>query len=231
MVIKKKNTSERKEHNWFMFAMGLKHHVFADYISIKLAHLMEPLTFVPSTFARMVELVEKLLKLYLSFKEQREDALSHYSSIYGHNIEKLRTQAANYDEVFNEVDIRQFASAFDDKRGALFQHLRYGSQPTIDGFSTNINVLMPIVEKVFFSSTLKHQETDKKMINHNSAIYMLLTASQMDQSRNPKLLIRAIQMDNPYFEAYKTYCNELSEFDKKFNQQLERQKKDQGNEG
>lgn len=216
MVIKKKNTSEKKDQNWFMFGIGLKLYVFADYIFIKLAHLMEPLIFVPSTFARMVELVEKSLKLYLAFHEQKEDALSHYSSKYGHNIEKLRNQAAKFDEVFNEKEIKKFTAVFDDRKGALYQHLRYASQPNIDGFKTNINSLMPIVERIFFSSILYHPEDNKKMINHNSAIFILLTENELDQSKNPELLVRAIKMNNPFFDDYKTYCEELAEADQKF---------------
>lgn len=202
--------------------MALKRHVFADYISIKLAHLTEPLTFACSNLSRMVELAEKSLKLYLAFKEKREDALSHYSKRYGHSIRDLRTQAAIESKKFDQEDIRQFSSVFDDKQGALFQHFRYGSQSNITGYNTNMNSLMSVTEKIFFHSILDHSEQDKRMINHGSAIFMLLTKDQRDQSRNPKDLIQVIQSNNPFFEEYKSYCIELAEEDQRILKQLKK---------
>jgi|GEM_PF-2116827 len=220
MVIKKKNTSIKKDKSWFMFATGLKTRLFADYISIKLDRLIEPQTLIPSIFPRMVELCEKSLKLYLALQEKKNNALSHYSSEYGHNIKKLRIQAGNYNPVFNEKEIKKLSAVFDDKSGTLFQHLRYGSQSTIDGFSTNIKTTMTIVEKIFFHSILDHPKEIKKMINHNSEIFMLLTKSQLSQSRKPNLLIQAIEMDNPFFNDYKAYCMELDEEEYRFTSPL-----------
>lgn len=209
MVIHKQNTSEKKDKNWFMFAMGLSHHVFSDYVSLKLNFQLETLAFAQTNLVGMVEVVEKSLKLHLAMKERLENSLSHYSSNYGHNIEKLRLKAVTYNQVFDESDIKQFTKPFDDKKGALYQHLRYGSQQNIDGFKTHLGELMPIVEKIFFSSILRLEDIDKKMVNNSSLLCNLIINNQFHQSRNRDLLLNAVQSNNPYFTEYEEYCWEL----------------------
>ena len=209
MPVEKENHSHKQEKNWHSFGIGLSWHLFSEYMALKFNYLMEPLTFVSSYFVNAVELVEKSLKMYLAFHEKREDALSHYTSHYGHNIEKLRQQAANFNPVFDEEDVKDFTKAFDDKRGALFQHLRYGSQPNIKGHKANLDEALPIVEKIFFTAVLSLEDMDKKMVNQSSLLSLLITKSPMDQSRNPELLLNAVERNNPYFQEYKRYCETL----------------------
>lgn len=205
MVLQKKNTSEIKDMNWFPFAMGLSRHLFSDYVSLKTMFQMETLAFAPSNLVGMAEVAEKSFKLYLAMHEKLENSLSHYSNKYGHNLEKLRAQASEYDGIFNDDDIKQFTKPFGDRRGALYQNLRYGSEKTIDGFSTNFGVLMPIVEKIFFNSVLRLEEDDKKMVNNSSLLRFLIVDSDFHQSNNRDVLIQAIQANNLYFAEYAEY--------------------------
>jgi len=205
VVLQKKNTSEKKDKDWFMFAMGLSGHLFSDYVSLKTMFQMETLAFAQSNLVGMAEVAEKSFKLYLAMHEKLENSLSHYSTKYGHNLEKLRTQAAEFNNIFNDDDVKQFTKPFDDKRGALYQHLRYGSEKTIDGFSTNLGVVMPIVEKIFFNSVLRLEEKDKKMVNNSSLLRFLIVDNEFHQSNNRDVLIQAVKANNPYFTEYAEY--------------------------
>jgi hypothetical protein len=219
MVIQKTNTSKKEDKNWFMFAMGLNHHLFSDYISLKLLSQIEPTISIPTRFVTMVELVEKSLKLFLAMHEKLDNSLTHYSSKYGHSIEKLRFQAEKFNDVFASTDVKEFTCPFDDKSGALYQHLRYGSQEKIAGFSTNLGQLMPIVEKIFYNCILRHSEADKKMVNNSSLLFHLITHSHLDQSLNPDFSLKAIQANNHYFAEYAAYCETLCNDQKLFLQQ------------
>jgi hypothetical protein len=216
MIIRKRNRAQKEDAHWHSFAWGLGTRLFSDYISLKLNHVLEPITLSPSKSIHMVELVEKSLKLYLSLKEQKENSLSYFSSVYGHNIEKLRMKASEYDEVFNQEDIKEFTSVFDDKKGSLFQKLRYGSQTTVEGFKIDIYSTIIVCEKFFFYSVMNHDEKLKKMINHNSVIYNLIVQNNFDQSKNSKLLLDSIRLNNPFFNDYQSYCSKLDKEDKLF---------------
>ncbi len=216
MIIRKKNSAQKKDSDWHSFAWGLSIRLFSDYASLKLNHFLEPITLSPSTSIHMVEVVEKSLKLYLSLKEKKENSLSYFSSNYGHNIEKLRKKASEYNDIFNQNDIKEFTSVFDDKRGALFQKLRYGSQKNVEGFKINIYSTIVVCEKIFFYSIMNHDEKLKKMINHNSTIYNLIIKNDFDQSRNSELLLNSIKFNNPYFNDYESYCLKLDKEDKLF---------------
>ena len=223
MVLQKKNTSEKKDQNWFMFAMGLSHHLFSDYVSLKLMFQMETLAFAQTNLVGMVEVVEKSFKLFLAMHEKLDNSLSHYSSEYGHNLEKLRNKAAEFNSVFDEVDIKQFTKPFEDKRGALYQHLRYGSEKTIEGFKTNLGVLMPIVEKIFFSCVLRLGEQDKKMLNTSSLLRFLIVNNDFHQSNNRDILVKAVMANNPYFKEYKEYSWDIENEQKKFQETIKQQ--------
>jgi len=172
----------------------------------------------------MAELAEKSLKMFLALSEQKDNALSHYASTYGHNIKKLREQAETFSESFSEQDIVDFSLVFDDKRGALFQHLRYGSQMTIDGYSTNLGTLMPIVEKIFFYSCLELPKEWKQMINFNSSLFHLLTNGRFDQSRNPKLILEAVRINNPFISEYENYCHQMNDEQEELRKKFEQEK-------
>lgn len=202
MIFHKKNTSEKKDMDWFMFAMGLSRHLFSDYVALKLMFQMEALAFAQTNLVGMAEVTEKSFKLFLAMHEKLDNSLSHYSTEYGHNLEKLRTKAAEFHAVFNEDDIKQFTEPFGDKRGALYQHLRYGSEKTIEGFKTNLGTLMPIIEKIFFNCVLRLDEQDRKMVNNSSLLRFLIVNNDFHQSNNRDILIQAIKINNPFFSEY-----------------------------
>jgi hypothetical protein len=181
----------------------------SDYISLKFNFHFETLTLAPTNVTKMVEVVEKSLKLFLAFQEQPEEALSYFSNEYGHNLEKLRRKAESYDCIFEDGDIKQFTKPFDDRAGNLYQKLRYGSHTKIEGFKTNLNSLMPIVDKIFFNSIFRLDENWRKMLIGDSILYFLITNSNLSQSNNPELLLQAIRINNPYLEEFTNYCNEI----------------------
>ena len=224
MVITKKNTSHRKDVHWFGFSMGLSQHLFPDYIALKLCHHMEIYTLAQSNIVGMVEVVEKSLKMYLSINEKVDNALSHYSSNYGHNLEKLRIQSSLFSVTFQDDDIASLTKPFDDKGGALYQHLRYGSQHSIEGLRTNLGKLMSIVDKVFYTCILRLDEPDKKMVNHSSILKMLIVNSHLAQSNNRDILLEAVQINNPYYSEYEQYCWEIENEDRRIIEQFQEKK-------
>ena len=155
--------------------------------------------------------------------EKLDNSLSHYSSEYGHNLEKLRSKAAEFNSVFDEDDIKQFTKPFEDKRGALYQHLRYGSEKTIEGFKTNLGVLMPIVEKIFFSCVLRLGEQDKKMLNASSLLRFLIVNNDFHQSNNRDILVQAVMVNNPYFKEYEKYSWDIENEQRGFQEAIKQQ--------
>jgi len=220
MVISKSNTSEKKDKDWFMFAMALQPRLFSDYVSLKLIAQVEPTILIPTRFVLMVEVAEKSLKLYLAMHERLENSLTYYSSEYGHNLEKLRDQAEKFNKVFADEDVKQFTKPFNDKSGALYQHLRYGSQQTIEGFSTNLGRLTPIVDKLFYSCIMLLDENSKKMVNNSSLLFIMITRSHLDQSFNREFVLNAVKLNNPYFDSYVDYCESLEREQKKIIEQF-----------
>ena len=225
MVIHKENTSKNEDINWSGFAFGLQMRLFSDYVSLKLLSHIEPMVSIPTRFVVMVEVVEKSLKLYLAMHEKLDNALSHYSVVYGHNIEKLRVQAEKFNTVFADEDVKQFARPFNDIHGAFYQKLRYGSQKSIKGFSTNLSQVMPIVEKIFYTCILHHEEIGKESINNSSLLFNMITCNQLDQSYNRELVLEAVRKNNPYYSEYVDYCNTLDQKYKKLMVQFEASKR------
>jgi hypothetical protein len=205
-IISKTKSVLASDENWFMFVSGLGHHLFSDYIQLRLCYKLEPLTLISSNFVNMVEVVEKAFKLYLCLKYKPDNALSKMSDEYGHNLSKMRESATQFNDIFDSEDIKQFVEPFSDKQGQLYQKLRYGSQKTISGFSTRLSTLMPIVDKIIFTCILDHEENDKKMVNYSSSLYLLLTGSRFDQTKNKELIIAMLKKDNNFIEDYISYC-------------------------
>lgn len=230
MVFHKKNTSEKKEQDWFMFTMGLSRHLFSDYVSLKLMFQMETLAFAQTNLVGMAEVTEKSFKLFLAIHEKRQDSLSHYSTEYGHNLEKLRKKAAEINSIFNEDDVKRFTQPFGDKRGALYQHLRYGSEKTIEGYKTNLGTLMPIIDKIFFNCILRLGEQDKKMVNYLSLLRSLIVNNKFHQSQNRDVLIQAVMSSNPYFTEYEKYAWKLEDENKKLLEEIEPHKANKSEE-
>lgn len=208
-MIKRINTSQNTDQEWFTFTMGLSHHLFSDYVGMKLCYSLEPLSLASSNFVNMVEVVEKSLKVYLGFKLEKDDTLSYFSENFGHNLEKMRMQASTYNSIFNDSDIMGFTDSFNDKPGQLYQKLRYGAHKNISGFSTRLSNLLPVVEKIFYICITDHDENKKKMLFSSSLLFFLITSNNFAQANNSELLLSSIKYRNDYFEYYENYANKL----------------------
>lgn len=222
VLIKKKNTNVTKDQDWFTFSMGLSLHLFSDYLQMKLCYMMEPLTLAPSNFVNMVEVVEKSLKVYLALKSENENTLSYFSQQYGHNLEKMREDALKYNQIFSSNDIKSFTSPFNDNSGQLYQKLRYGAQRNIDGFSTRLSTLLPVVEKIFYFCIQDHDEIKARMLNNSSILLFIITENGFDQSQNRQLLLDAIKYKNEFYITYEAYCKRLKEENDKMQELLKK---------
>ena len=200
---------QREERDWFAFAAGLVHSLCSDYIAVRMLYRLEPLTTAFTVVPKMIDVVEKSLKLHVAVQTQTPTALAAARSEYGHNVEKLRVKCATYDPTFDDADIRLFTKDLNDPDGKLYQHLRYGAQETTRGFATNLAHLMPVVDKVFFKSLLLLPEGSRKQLVFTSSLKNLLTRSRFDQSRYPAQLQELLEADNPYIAEFLTYCHRI----------------------
>jgi len=208
-VLERKSSPAKMDKDWFMFSSGLMMSLCSDYISMRLLYQLERFTTAPTILIKMIEVAEKSMKLFVTINSKTKTALSDSKSIYGHSIEKLRKESSQYSKVFEGADICEFTSDLNDKNGALYQYLRYGSQETTDGMNANLDHLLPIIDKIFFSSLLLLPEGDKRVLNFTSLIKNLLTSSQFDQTFNKELLKEAILRDNIHAQEYLAYCINL----------------------
>ena len=204
-----KKTRQKQDESWFIFGSSLSQHLFSDYICLRFNFYFERIAFVQPNVVKMVEVVEKSLKLYLTFQEKKEESLSYFSSDFGHSLEKLRSRAETFNSLFSALDIVNFTKPFEDKSGNLFQKLRYGSHVSVEGFNANPDALMKTADKVFFGVVLALEEPWRKMLIGNSTLYFLMVNSEFLQCNNRELLIQSLQVDNPYFQAFADICNEI----------------------
>jgi len=208
-VLIRKILPQPKEKDWFMFSSGLMLRVSSDYISMRLLHMLEPLTCMPTIAVTMVDVAEKSLKLHLAVHTQTVAALADMGSKYGHNLEALRDACAGFSPVFADDDVRAFTKHLNDRDGKLYQQLRYGAQKTTDGFKTNLTSLRPVVDKIFCESVLGLPEAIRNLLVYSSPIKQLLVRSAFDQSRHPVELIDALRRENAYFDRLNEYCHRI----------------------
>lgn len=192
-----------------MFSAGLMLRVSSDYIAMRMLSHLEPLTSTPTICVLMLEVVEKALKLHLAVQTQTATALSSMVSTYGHNVEALREACAGFSPVFADADIRDFTKHLNDRDGKLYQQLRYGSQKTTEGFSTNLSMLRPVVDKIFCESILQIPEDIRRLLLNGSPLKLLIVGNRLDQSRNPAELVEMLRQDNAYFAPLSDYCHRI----------------------
>jgi len=208
-MLTRKPTPQRQDKDWFMFSAGLMLHVCSDYIGMRTLYQLEPLTTATTLAVLMLDVVEKSLKLHIAVHSKTQNALSEMSSTYGHNVEALREACAKYSSVFDEPDVRAFTKDLNDKDGKLYQQLRYGSQQTTDGFSTSLDNLLPVVDKIFVRSILLLPEDSRKLLFFVSPLKSLLVRSRFDQTRNPGLIIDLLRVGNDHFDDLLRYCEQI----------------------
>ena len=99
---------------------------------------------------KMVEVAEKSLKLFVTVNKKSDKALSEAGK-YGHNVEELRKVSCAFNLVFNDEDIKHFTKDLCEAGGELYQYLRYGSQKTTEGMTSNLEILIPVIDKIFLN--------------------------------------------------------------------------------
>ncbi|GAB3390428.1 hypothetical protein [Lysobacter fragariae] len=201
-MLKRKPAPQRQERDWFTFSTSLLHSLCSDYIAMRLLYWLEPFTTSSTVLTKMLEVVEKSLKLHLAVQTQTTTALTDARTMYGHNIEKLRAKCASYESAFDHPDIRALTRDLNDNDGKLYQFLRYGSQETTIGSQANLTALLPVVDRVFANSLLLLPEHHRRVLLFCSALKNLVTRSRFDQSRDPNQLIEILALDNPYFAEF-----------------------------
>lgn len=201
--------SEKQQRDWFWFSSALFPSLCSDYIALRMLYYLEPLTTAQTILVKMVEVSEKSFKLFVAVSSRSKDALTDSKNNYGHNIEKLRKECARYNTEFESEDIKTFTKSLNDKGGALYQFLRYGSQEMTQGFSADLQKTLPVVDKIFFKTIFLLPEDERRLLNFVSPLKNLLMGSQFDQSQNPELLIRVLNENNNYLDEYIEYCKLL----------------------
>lgn len=185
--------------------------VCSDYVAMRMLYRLGRPTTIPTICVMMIDIVEKSLKLHLAVQSQTTTALNDMRTTHGHNVDSLREACAKYHSLFNDADVRKFTQHLNDRDGKLYQKLRYGSQETTTGFSTNIGTLLPVVDKVFIQSILLLPEERRKLLVGASPIKHLLTRSPIDQSQYPEQTIEILAHGNAYFSLLMEYCQCLKQ--------------------
>jgi hypothetical protein len=198
-MLTRKPASQPQEPGWFNFSAGLMHSLCSDYIAVRLLWTLEPLTTAMTILPKMLDVVEKALKLHLVVQTQTPTALKDARSEYGHNLEKARAACAVFEPAFEHPDIQALTRDLNDRNGKLYQFLRYGSQETTTGSETNLALLMPVVDRVFANSLLLLPAEPRKVLLLCSSLKSLVTRSRFDQSRNPDQLIESLSRDNSFY--------------------------------
>ena len=210
-MLTRKPSLQREDRDWFHFSAGLMHSLCSDYIAVRILYRVEPLTTAFTIVPKMLDVVEKSLKLHLAVQTHTATALSDARSEYGHNVEKLRSACAHYHPVFDDEDIRAFTKDLNDKDGKLYQHLRYGAQETTAGFETNLATLLPVVDKIFSKAILLLPEGARRGLVFTSSLKNLISRSRFDQSQFPAQLLEILRVENAHFAELSDYCHRLDE--------------------
>ena len=208
-MLMRKPTPQRQEQDWFYFSAGLMHSLCSDYIAVRLLYTLAPLTTAMTILPKMLDVVEKALKVHLAVQTQTPTALTDARSDYGHNIEKLRAACAKFEPAFDHQGIQALTRDLNDKDGKLYQYLRYGSQETTAGSETNLAVLLPVVDRIFSNSLLLLPDEYRRLLLFCSSLKSLVTRSSFDQSRHPEQLIDVLARDNPYFREFQVLFEQL----------------------
>jgi hypothetical protein len=202
MTLRKKQKPQAHEPNYFMFAMPLSLNLGMDYIAMKLMFYDEPYLTATPIIVKCIEISEKAMKLFQILHEQSETPLSDARTKYSHNIEKLREYCSTKCEEFNDEKIKKLCQNLNDKPGQMFQFLRYGSHPTIDGFATNIKECVLVAEKIYLLSLMNLPANYLEMFNFSSVIFHVLFDTKFNSSKSRDHVLDAIKYNNELFDDY-----------------------------
>lgn len=200
------------DEDWFGFAGALRLECDSDYISCRILSFTEPQATIPTIYVKMIDVIEKALKFFITIKRHSNTALTEARNEFGHNVSKLRESAATFEPIFDDPDIRQVTSPFNDKAGNLLQHLRYGSGKTQSSpHQVNLNQVLPVVDKVFFNSILLLPQNEFDMFLGGSLIKTLFTDSFAHLYKNRDLVLASLRKDNEYIDVFVGRCHQYDE--------------------
>jgi hypothetical protein len=208
-MLTRKRLPQKQEKDWFYFSSALALVLVSDYIALRLLYYLEPLTTAHAVLGKAIDVAEKSLKLLVIVSSKSQTALSSSRNDYGHDIEKLRAAAATYNAVFDEVPIKQFARDLNDKSGKLYQHIRYGSEETTDGFEANLAALMPVIDRIFIQAVLALPKPEQKLLFFVSPLKHLVMGSQFDQTQNRGQVLESLRYENVEFPAFEALCTQM----------------------
>lgn len=208
-LLKRRQAAKKSDQDWFYFSSALALALVSNYISVRLLYRKEPLTTAITILGKALDVAEKALKLFVMVCTKSSTALTSARSDYGHNIEKLRSVAANYDPVFDELMIRNFTRDLNDKAGKLYQLIRYGSEETTEGFEADVHALMPVIDRIFFQSIIKLPANDRKLLFYVSPLKHLIRGSQFDQTQDPEGVLEALRFNNVEIADFENLCRTM----------------------
>jgi len=208
-VLKRKQSAQKQEKDWFYFSSALTVTLVSDYIALRLLYRIEPLTTATVVLSKALDVAEKSLKLFVTVSSKTPTALSSARSDYGHNIERLRAAAAGYAPMFDEDLIKAFARDLNDRSGKLYQQVRYGSEETTEGFEANLATIVPVIDRIFVQSVLRLPVEERKLLFFVSPLKHLVRCSHFDQTQNRELVLDALRWQNAEFPAFEALCEQL----------------------
>lgn len=215
-MLTRKTTSQTREEDWLSFSSGLVNILCSDYIAMRLLYGIEPVTTSMTIATKMVEIVEKSLKLHLVVRRRSNTALTDARRRYGHNIEALRAACAEYDQAFDHDDIRDLTKFLNDKDGKLYQYLRYGSQETTEGMAFHLRSMLPTVDRIFAQSLLLLPTNQRNLLLFCSTLKQLVTRSKFDQSQHPDQVLHLLSRDNIFFDNFVLLFKSMDEENERF---------------
>jgi hypothetical protein len=206
-----KQAPHRREKDWFHFSSALAIALVSDYIALRILYFQEPLTAALPILAKALEVAEKSLKLFVSTKRKSPDALTSARTEFGHSIESLRSAAVGYDQAFDEPDLVAFSRDLNDKRGRLYQLVRYGSEPLTDGFEADLDRIIPVIDRFFFLSIMRLTADERRLLFFTSPLKHLLLGSRFDQSKNKSLTLQALRFKNADIDPFEVACRAMDD--------------------
>lgn len=202
MALKRKQAPNKLEPDWFSFSVQLNIHLGMDYMSMKLMLDREPLLTGVSILVKTIEVAEKALKLFAVLHSKTPTPLSDSRKDFGHNVEKVRSECANYNSLFDGDEIKEYCKFLNDKGGALYQKLRYGSQDNTIGFQADITECVKAAEKIYFITMMNIPDSHLEIFCTGSPLFSTVWDTKFDLSKNREEMVDAIKLDNEYFDKY-----------------------------
>ncbi len=217
-MIAVKSGKRDNQEDRHMFASNLFRKVEADYISLKIIYLQEPVYLLSTILTKQVELLEKSFKFYLAIHSTKVIGIRDIVDL-GHNLEALREKCETYDVIFKSNTLKDITKCLNDKSGKFYQHLRYGSFRDIKGWTADIESIMKTIDEIYFYIIQNFDPLWVQVFTTHSLLKSIATQSKVTW-KNKGLLRKAISNKNPHFKKYQLYCRKLDREIKILNQNI-----------